>query len=154
IRCNNDLEIQMLMDACAEGKKAPREPEVDSPQGSRRGDLIWVSFRQAATDAMLRSFSLVARSRRMLRQSSFFSLAPCRVESLPALTNFFKRTVGTFPSYQSLPHEELLEVLAMPDEMARDLIIGGSVDQAAGVLTLARGDGSPIVVPLSAFKPS
>jgi DNA-binding XRE family transcriptional regulator len=156
IWCKDSFHIQNLMKLCAPND---RELSLSKAQSSKnkakaRPALIWVSFRKAATESLLRVFSEFPKCGRCLRDSIFFAFEPCRLESLPALLACFRRTAGTIQPYQSLPPEELVEVLALSKEKSCDLFVGGVMDQVARIATLTRGDGSMLVVPFTAFQPS
>lgn len=54
------------------------------------------------------------------------------------------------PKFRTLPPDQLAEVLSSKNKA--DLFIGGIVDQISGTITLARGDLTPVTVPLSIFN--
>src|SRR5438045_3911465 len=48
--------------------------------------------------------------------------------------------------------EEMAEVLSAPN--ADELFVGGAVDKKSKTVTVWRGNGKPLVVPMSSFRPS
>ena len=79
-------------------------------------------------------------------------LEPVKPETAAALTGCFRLVVLVPHPNSLLPNEELAEVLAATNR--DELFIGGSVDSVSRTLTLWRGNGMSLVVPLERFRPS
>jgi hypothetical protein len=153
IRCKTASDIRSFVGSWIQPRTQAATRTRDLPWSSR-ARIQWLAFGQHATDVLLRVLSRRPADRRFVRRSTFLALEPCRSESVPALATYFRRVSGTAQSFTFLAFQELVEVLALPDEEVRDLVIGGVVDASAEVITLTRGDGSSLVVPFSAFPPA
>ena len=109
----------------------------------------WVSFSRKYTDMLLaRAVDLRAD----LRGSRLLTLAPPRLESIPALLGLFDPVFGLVEGFRWLPTGEL--VAALTTEDAGDRILGGSADPKAKALTLLRGNLQTVVAPFSIFRES
>jgi hypothetical protein len=73
-------------------------------------------------------------------------------ELLPALQRQFVRVAYGTRDDAFLPPEELMAALKSPGR--KDRFIGGMVDEQAQVVTLWRGDLTPLVVPFGTFAPT
>ena len=74
------------------------------------------------------------------------------LEVLPALERRFVRVAYMVKVNNCLSRVELGAVLKSPDH--RDRFVGGMVDKESEIVTLWRGDLTPLVVPLATFTPS
>lgn len=111
--------------------------------------VTWISFTRDFTDILLEK---AVGSRADLRESHLITLTPPRSESIPALLGLFRPVFGLGENFQWLPKKELIEAITRDD--AADRFIGGSVDHAAKMLTLLRGDITAVVAPFSDFPKS
>jgi hypothetical protein len=111
-----------------------------------RSASLWIAFHG---DVLLRWLSHAALRQRRHRLLVLDHLEPSRSEVLHGL---FTSVVVRDGVWRLLPGEELAE--AVSADNAADLIIGGVVDQEAGVVRFIKGDLDSLVVPLSTFKPT
>jgi hypothetical protein len=111
--------------------------------------FTWVSFTRDFTDILLEE---TVDARAEVRGSHLITLAPPRVESIPALVGLFHPVFGLVEGFRWLPEEELVEAITRED--ASERFIGGSVDAKAKALTLLRGDMETMVAPVAIFEGS
>lgn len=107
---------------------------------------LWISYDKSLTDALVRAVCGV--SRLLGNAVLVHSLS---VKTLPVLAGSFNR-IAFSSADEFLPAEELAEVLQVDN--AKDLFIGGSVDDENQVIVLWRGDLESLTVPFAAFEPS
>ena len=112
----------------------------------------WVSLDSSLLVRAIESWLPRVRSSRRL--GHLLLLEQPEHSRVPVLRSLFDRVTGDGPSFEFLPIDEMLEVLSVPPDEARDLIIGGNVDHQMEAVVLVRGDLRSLVVPFSAFKPS
>ncbi len=86
------------------------------------------------------------------RLGSLIFLEPPRLESLAPALDLFRSVAWTNDPKHWLPIGELLDVLSTTHP--EDYLVGGTVDQEAGTLTVYRGDFGRLTVPLSMFEPT
>ena len=113
---------------------------------------LWVSLDSSLLVKAIESW--LPQARNGGRLGHLLMLEPPEHSQVPLLRSLFDRVSGDEPCFEFLPLDELLEVLSAPAEVARDLILGGSVDHEVRALVLVRGDLSTVVAPFSAFKPA
>lgn len=111
---------------------------------------LWLSHSVSLTDALL---EMLVEGGICLREAGLILLAPPRPASVPVLSALFGKVLGAAPSFRWLPVEELVEVLAAPDE-ARQHVIGGAVDAEQQSIVLVRGDFSLTLATFSQFEPA
>jgi len=115
--------------------------------------VTWVSSSRAATDMLLKeAVGLGPDLRAKLRRSHLLTLAPPRLESIPALLSLFDPVSGLVEGFRWLPDDELIAAMTRDD--AGERFLGGNVDLKAKALMLLRGDLEPVVAPLSLFPPA
>jgi len=115
--------------------------------------VTWVSCNRSWTETLLKeAIRLGPNLRAKLRKSHLLTLAPPRLQSIPALLSLFHPVSGLVEGFRWLPPEELIAVITRDD--AADRFIGGNVDERAEALTLLRGDLSTVVAPMAMFAAS
>ena len=132
---------------------SPLRPKiVSSDAGLRRSladaskESLWISYEPELTASLLRNMSWPARNLGIAVLNHLVDSA-----ALPALANCFKRFAYAAED-GFLPPGELAAVLSAAN--ARDLFIGGSVDETSQTVTLWRGDLEALTVSFTAFEPS
>jgi hypothetical protein len=128
--CNNRFEVQAAVSGLQEC-------------------ATWVSFSRTFTDILLEK---AVDMRADFRGSHLLTLTPPRLESIPALLDFFHPVFGLVEGFRWLPKDELIGIIMRDD--ASDHFIGGSVDPKAKALALLRGDLGTVVAPFSVFQES
>ena len=116
---------------------------------------LWILPRPTSVDGLITVASAhTTSSGHTPRMGTLWALGPVRQESLQVADGYFDRVVGGTASFKTLRPGEFFEVLSTPKEKARDLFIGGLVDDRSQTLALVRGDFRRLAVPLSLFSPS
>jgi hypothetical protein len=113
---------------------------------AKKGDL-WVLFAESYADLIFKSVTWPVRKK--LGDLLVLGDMPCSEEV--ALSLLFDRIAVTHNG-ATLPIAELAEVMSA--ENKRNLFVSGIISKKNGTLTLRRGDLTPLVVPLSAFRPT
>ena len=120
-------------------------------------ESLWISSTSDSTDTLLRAMRnafVHGHGEEQRKIGSLLLLESPRSTALPFLHHWFRRLIGESSAFKTLPREQLLEVLAAPEEERQDVFIGGVCDRESGLLSLVRGNLRPIAVPLSSFRPS
>lgn len=124
----------------------------------RHSDIVRAARRASAGDrwialhANLAASALKAAVEANQPQGFMLVLGPVKIETAAALSTCFRAVVAATRPGWLLPSEELAEVLEADNK--DQLFIAGSVDADSETLTLWRGNGKSLVVPLSGFRPS
>ncbi len=108
--------------------------------------------RWIALHANLAATALRAAVETNKRLGLMLVLAPVKIETATALFSCFRYVVISPRPGSLLPFDELADVLVADNKDG--LFLGGSVDQNSETVTLWRGNGKPLVVPMSSFPPS
>ena len=116
---------------------------------------VWITQRSATVGRLIATVSEhTASSGQVPRMGKLLALGEPRQESLQVLRGYFRPIIGGAASFKTLPPHELAEALTAPADKARDLFIGGLVDDWSQTLALVRGDFRPLAVPFSLFPRS
>jgi len=110
---------------------------------------VWISFGPKADDDFLKA--VVGKS---MIPGRLLTLKPPRMDRIPLLSGFFLGMIGIGPAFRFLPDEELVEVLHLPRQEARNVFLGGAVDVPNQAVSLIRGDVTMVVVPLTLIRPN
>lgn len=109
-------------------------------------EAVWIIRKPALANRVVRQIRWPSR-----RSGYLVLIGKPRPEVLPALERRFVR-VAYAQAGDILAREELEEVLQSADR--RDRFVAGMIDADAKIVTLWRGDLTPLVVPFSAFSPT
>jgi hypothetical protein len=112
----------------------------------------WIVPDLSAMTGLLEAAQVVLEQDRRPRSfGGLVALEPTKPSTTPVLVGLFDPVVGACPSFHHLPYEALVEVMALPAESARDLVIGGWSNLENELLILVRGDLRTVVAPFSMF---
>lgn len=108
------------------------------------GEDLWIVLASRVT-GLLSELHFAPR-----RTPEFIVLGDMPRPRIEILRNFFRKLIHQ--QEIRLPFEQLAEVIAARNRS--DLLIGGEVDREGGLALFYRGDFSPVLVPLTAFRTS
>src|SRR3954447_13204851 len=155
----SDAAVYLLENDSEQDRRKGQSFSVLRPRRLRHYDDIVRAPRQAsagdcwiALHANLAASALKAAVEANRRLGFMLVLDPLKIETATALFSWFRAVVSTPRPGSLLAVEELAEALVADNR--DELFIGGSVDRDSETLTLWRGTGKPLVVPLSSFRPS
>lgn len=137
--------------------RRPLPPNVTVCRPSEVGECVreaprrsvFVSFRSASTDALLKAGLEAGRRSRI---EDLVTLEPPRAGSVPSLLGLFRTVVGAAAEYRWLPPEPFVTVIAGDDAGRR--FIGAAADAGSESVALLRGNLQTVVVPFAFFEPS
>lgn len=133
-----------------------RESLVEAIRQTTASESLWISHRAARTEELIKTIAdhQNERERGPQKFGDLLMLESLKVRMLPPLYGWFNRVIGGTQQFKKLPVEQLVEVLAAPDERRRDVFVGGDLNEELGTLALVRGNLDRLTVPLSLFRPS
>jgi DNA-binding XRE family transcriptional regulator len=113
---------------------------------------IWISETTKRTvDLENALYKFYGAKHGKVKFGKLFTMGEINPNSQSLLSGWFDRIYVTT---SALPKEELAEVLVLPEDIRKDLFIGGRVIRRNRLIVLVRGDMSTLVVPFSMFSPS
>jgi hypothetical protein len=121
------------------------EDVIEAARRSSTDDL-WILLHAGQAADTIRAAATLSK-----RLGLLVMLDRVQVDAVMPLYASF-RQVFFSPQKAFLPPEEMSEVLEAANK--NELVIGGALDERSRTLTLYRGDGGLLIVPLTTFRPS
>jgi hypothetical protein len=119
-----------------------------------KGDSLWILSSAPMAGSLLKALQRTTRAVHATAQlGDMIALKSMQPEMVPFLRPYFRRLVGDTKT-RWLPLPQLFEVVSGSKDAARDVFLGGVVNEELGLLSLIRGNYAQVTVPLSIFKPS
>ena len=136
-----------------ETKKTVSEPLVHALAESSK-ECMWIVPNSVTVARLLGAAQEVLRRQGQPKHrfGGLLALEPTKPSTAPILHGLFDPVIGLSSSFKHLPYDTLLEVLRSPEEVARDLLIGGWANAENELLILVRGNLQTLVVPFRMFE--